>query len=212
MSHLFETVENADLLRFAAENPLAWIVPAADPSAAILMPVLIETEASGVPVSLLGHLPRRGAITGLLGENTRATCLFLGPNAYIPPDWISKPGWAPTWNFVSLKVTGDIRLDPALTDEAVRRAVDHMERPMGAGQVSGQVSGRDSGRDSGGGSDWTVEQMGERYGRLLHRIIGFQMEDIGLTPRFKTGQDETEQSYREVFEALAGHPLQSWMR
>lgn len=191
MSSLFESVPDADILRFVAANPLGWIVPAADPSAAILMPVLMETGADGRPASLLGHLPRRGAITPLLEEDPRATCLFLGPNAYIPPGWVSKPGWAPTWNFVSLKVTGRLSPDASLTEEAVRRLVDHMERPAG--------------------SDWSVAEMGERFEKLLHGIIGFRMDDITLTPRFKTGQDETDASRSEIFNALSGHPLQAWM-
>ncbi len=191
MSTHFTAIPDTDILRFAAENPLAWIVPAADPADAILMPLLMETGAEGAPVTLLGHLPRSGLLTSRLRENPRATCLFLGPHAYIPPGWISKPGWAPTWNFVSLKVTGQIALDDALTEPAVRALTAHMETRAG--------------------SDWTVEQVGPRFEGLLKGIIGFLMQIETLQPRFKIGQDETRASHAEIHAHLSGHPLQSWM-
>ncbi|PKP80193.1 MAG: FMN-binding negative transcriptional regulator [Alphaproteobacteria bacterium HGW-Alphaproteobacteria-18] len=191
MSALYTTVSTADILRFAAENPLAWIVPAADPDDAILMPLLMETGADGAPATLLGHLPRSGPLTVRLRENPRATCLFLGPHSYVSPRWISKPGWAPTWNFVSLKVTGTVTLDDTLTEHAVRTLATHMEAPAG--------------------SDWSIDQVGARLPGLLRGIIGFRMQIEMLQPRFKTGQDESAASQAEIHAHLDGHPLQSWM-
>jgi transcriptional regulator len=191
MSVRFTTVSNTDILRFAAENPLAWVVPHADPDDAVLMPLLMERDASNQPTSVLGHLPRSGRVLSRLSEDPHATCLFLGPHAYIPPGWISKPGWAPTWNFVSLKVSGPITLDDALTEEAVRSLVAHMETRAG--------------------SDWNVEQMGPRFDGLLRGIVGFRMRIDTLQPRFKTGQDETEISHAEIHGHLEGHALQAWM-
>jgi len=191
MSALFTSVPDADILRFAAQYPLAWVVPQAEPGDAVLMPMLMEPDASGRPATLLGHLPRSGHIVSRLNENPRATCLFLGPHAYIPPGWISKPGWAPTWNFLSLKVSGCITLDDGLTEEAVRALVAHMETRAG--------------------SDWRVEQMGPRFHGLLRGIIGFRMRIDTLQPRFKTGQDETETSHAEIHAHLDGHALQDWM-
>ncbi|MFN4185031.1 MAG: FMN-binding negative transcriptional regulator [Hyphomonas sp.] len=191
MSALFTAVPNAELIRFTAENPLAWIVPSAEPADALLMPLLMETGAEGAPSTLLGHLPRSAPLTTRLRENPHVTCLFLGPHAYIPPGWISKPGWAPTWNFVSLKVSGAITLDEALTEPAIRALVAHMETPAG--------------------SDWSVEQVGPRFDALLQGVIGFRMQIDALQPRFKTGQDESETSRAEIHTHLEGHPLQPWM-
>ncbi|MFN3608108.1 MAG: FMN-binding negative transcriptional regulator [Hyphomonas sp.] len=191
MSALYTTVPTADILRFTAENPLAWIVPATDPADAILMPLLLETGAEGAPATLLGHLPRSGPLTARLRENPRATCLFLGPHSFVSPRWISKPGWAPTWNFVSLKVTGTVTLDDTLTEHAVRTLSAHMEAPAG--------------------SDWTIDQVGDRLPGLLRGIIGFRLQIDALQPRFKTGQDETPTSHAEIHAHLDGHPLQPWM-
>ena len=47
MSADFSDVPLSDVLDFAAVHPLAWIVPAAAPSTAMLMPLLIETDGEG---------------------------------------------------------------------------------------------------------------------------------------------------------------------
>lgn len=191
MTSAYEDVSNENIDLFVAENPLAWIVPTGDPSSAILMPLLLELAADGSAASFLGHLPRSAAATYRLREDPRAVVLFLGPNAYIQPSWISKPNWAPTWNFVSLKVTGDILLDGSMSTEAVTRLVEHMENRTTSG--------------------WTVDQIGPRFDGLLRGIIGFRMAIDQLVPRFKVGQDESEESRREIRSALADEPLEKWM-
>lgn len=192
MSAQFENIPLEDVVSFVEAYPLAWIVPVGAPAEARLMPLMMELGADGKPATLLGHLPLKSPATDMLRSNPSAVCLFLGPNAYIPPGWISKPGWAPTWNFVSLKVIGDLMPDESLTEESVRKVVHHME--------------------SRARSDWTVERVGARFEHLLRGIIGFRMRIESLTPRFKTGQDESEQSYAEILSALTGHPLRDWMR
>ena len=191
MSARFTDVPNADILRFTAENPLAWIVPHSEPADAILMPLLVETDSADLPKTLLGHLPRSGRLVSQLSTDPRTTCLFLGPHAYIPPGWISKSGWAPTWNFVSLKITGTTVLDDTLTEDAVRALVAHME--------------------TSSGSRWTVDRVGPRFETLLQGIIGFRIQIDALVPRFKTAQDESDTSRTELHARLEGHPLQSWM-
>ena len=191
MSARFTEVPEAHIIRFVAENPVAWIVPHSEPADAILMPMLLECDAKGRPSTLLGHLPRSGQIVHDLLADARATCLFLGPHSYIPPGWISKPGWAPTWNFVSLKISGKVTPDDALTEEAVRTLVTHME--------------------SRAGSDWTIDRVGARLEGLLRGIIGFRMQIDRIQPRFKTGQDESDQSRSEIQMHLDGHALRAWM-
>ncbi|MFN3312159.1 MAG: FMN-binding negative transcriptional regulator [Hyphomonas sp.] len=192
MTSLFEAVSREDVVRFIGENPVAWIVPVVDPASAILMPLLWEPAAAGDTECLLGHLPRSAPLLDCFRRNTDTVCLFLGPHSYIPPGWVSKPDWAPTWNFVSLKISGRLVLDDGLTEEAVRKLVDHMEILAGSG--------------------WKVENLGERFHTLLKGIIGFRLQIDRIQPRFKVGQDETERSRAEISSALEQHPLQAWMR
>lgn len=192
MSADFSDVPSSDVLDFAAVHPLAWIVPAAAPSTAMLMPLLIETDGEGKPAFVLGHLPRRAEATEVLLQDGSAVFLFLGANAYIQPAWISKPGWAPTWNFLALKISAtDTHVHETLTRPAVETLVNQMERRSGSG--------------------WTVERIGPRYEKLLGAIIGFRASVETIEPRFKLGQDETDTARDEIMNALADHPLSRWM-
>lgn len=193
MSSAFGDVSTDDVVKFAAEFPLAWITPVADPAASLLMPLLIETDPAGQPVSVVGHLPRRAPATELLQQDGRAVFLFLGPNAYIPPAWVSKPGWVPTWNFLSLKILSDqAEIEDSLTRPAVEALVRHMESRQG--------------------SDWSVDDIGERYDTLLNQIIGFRSNITSAQPRFKLGQDETPAVHEEIKQALEPHPMAQWMK
>ena len=190
MTTPFESVTEADMLAFAAQYPLAWVVPVAMPSAAILMPVLVESE-QGQPTALLGHLPRRSEANAAFQQDTAAVVLFLGPNAYIPPGWLSQPHWAPTWNFVSLKVEAEISPSPDLARPAIEQLAQHMEK--------------------GQETPWNTAELGGRYETLLQHVTGFRAPITALHPRFKTGQDETARSWAEIRAALGDHPLAQWM-
>lgn len=170
------------------ESPLCWIVPHAYPAAAILMPVVIETD-DGRPTALLGHLPRRAPATAALANDAKATFLFLGPNAYISPEAAGRRDWAPTWNFVSASVTATVGLDPALTSSSVEAIVGQME----------------------GDDGWNPSGLGDRYDVLLSRITGFRAHIDRLAPRFKLGQDEVEGVRNRLIAETAGTALGAWM-
>ena len=98
MSGDFKKVDQETVCQFVSQYPLAWIVPNVRPEAALLMPVIFKP---GSTTELVGHLPRRAEASAVLKDNPSSTLLFLGPNAYIPTQWVKKSGWGPTWNFTS---------------------------------------------------------------------------------------------------------------
>ncbi|MBY0511882.1 MAG: FMN-binding negative transcriptional regulator [Rhodospirillaceae bacterium] len=191
MTELFQA-DDAALAELIAQHPLAWIVAKSAPESAALMPMLLETDAAGRPVALLGHLPKAHPIVGALTQTPRALFLFLGPNAYISPEWLSNKDWGPTWNFATAQITADIAFDDALTDEALSKLVAHMEK--------------------GRPSPWTIDSLGPRYESLRGRVIGFRATIKQVSPRFKLGQDEKPTVFAEILRGLGDHPLARWMR
>ena len=185
----FSDIPESDVYRFVCENPLAWIVPNTDPSAACLMPLLFEDSQCR---SLFGHLPLHSEAAKVLESGGPVTCLFLGPNSYIPPDWIEKPDWVPTWNFVSAKISGHIVMKPDSTRATVERLVEHMQKRSK--------------------SDWSLARVEHRLEKLLQGIIGFRIEVEAITPRFKVGQDEADATYKNIYSHLQYHPIASWMK
>lgn len=186
MSAHFGAVGDDDVARLIAQMPLCWIVPHGDPAAAILMPVVLEHGHR----SLLGHLPLRAPATEALRSDPRVSFLFLGANGYVSPAHAGIDDWAPTWNFVSAKLTGTVSLDPGLTREAVEAIVALMEGPDG----------------------WNTGAIQHRYDRLAAGIIGFRAAIEKVTPRFKLGQDERPEVRSRLAEALAGSAIAKWMK
>ena len=172
-----------ELGRLIDAAPLAWIVPQAEPQAAILMPVVRERASE----RLLGHLPRRHRAAQALGAGGRAQLLFLGPHGFVSNDVAGVDDWAPTWNFAAASLEADIALDAALTDRALAATVAHLE------------------------PTWTAARMGPRYAALAAQVIGFSATIVTAHPRFKLGQDERPEVRARIIAAFAGTPLGEWM-
>lgn len=188
MSSRFTDVSPESVDRLIREHPLSWIVPHGAPQHAMLMPVLVAAEVQG-GLGLLGHLPKSAKATAALQDNPDATFLILGPNRYISPAMAGQEDWAPTWNFVSLKLSGRVILDESVTRQSVEQLVQHMEGPEG----------------------WTMSSLGPRASNLLSRIIGFRANIDRINPRFKLGQDERPEVQGSTLEALQDDPLVDWV-
>lgn len=186
MSAEFTAVGEDDVAQLIAQMPLCWIVPHGDPAAAILMPVVLEPGHK----SILGHLPVRAPATDALRGNPQASFLFLGANGYVSPADAGIDDWAPTWNFVSAKLTGTIFLDAGLTREAVEAIVALMEGPGG----------------------WNITAIEHRYDALAAGIIGFRGTIEKVSPRFKLGQDERPEVRSRSVNALADQEIGKWMK
>jgi len=186
------TWADADLRDLIADYPLAWIVTRGAEPGASLLPLLLDLDPAGRPVSLTGHFPRSNPQFRQLQENPEALFLFLGPQGYLSPQGLKDKDWAPTWAFASVRIEATVTFDPALTDAAITRLVAHMEQ--------------------GRPEPWTTAHMGPRYQRLREQVVGFRAEIGALAARFKLGQDEREEVFGELVQGLGGGDLPRWMR
>lgn len=191
MSHSF-AAGNDEIARLIDAHPLGWIVAPSAPGAATPMPLLLERDADGAPRSLLGHLPRAHPLVAAFAAEPRGLFLFQGPHGYITPEYLSNKDWAPTWNFAVVVIEADVAFDSVLTDEALRQLVAHMERDRA--------------------EPWRVEAMGARYATLRDRVIGFRATITSCRPRFKLGQDESDEAFAEIVAGLEDDELARWMR
>jgi len=156
------------------------------------LPLLAETGANGEVQAIVGHFARANPHVARAHASPRALICFMGPHGYIPPAWVSKRGWAPTWNYSLAQFEVEIDFQPDRNDAAVRALVAAME---GAGPDA-----------------WTVEAMGDRYRRMLDHVVAFRARVIRADARFKLGQDEAPESFAEILQALGNSPLAQAMR
>ncbi|MFC2952720.1 FMN-binding negative transcriptional regulator [Marinicaulis aureus] len=187
-----ETILDQDIIRLIREHPLAWVLPQDQGVFPVLLPMLVECDATGAPVSLLGHVPKAHPLAVAFKSDGRARFLFLGPHGYISPELVSNKDWAPTWNYAALQIDGDVTIDEKLTDEALGALVEQMEQ--------------------GRASPWSVSMLGDRYDLLRARVVGFRARISNIHARFKLGQDESQTAFGEIVDCLSDPDLSSWMK
>lgn len=196
-NHPFQARSGNDLQRLVAEQPMGWIVSGAgDSFRASLMPFRPWRTENGRILQFASHLPRSNDQVPFLRDRPEANLLFLGPNHYISPSWVSDRRWAPTWNFASAAVRVEIefRDDPKFLRAMLEDLVDGME----------------AGRDNA----WRLEEMGKRYAELSRRIIGFVAHVCETNERYKLGQDERPEVFSEILQGLEAcrhDDLKAWM-
>ena len=108
-------------------------------------------------------------------DGTVLTVSFLGPHAYISPNWYKSSDQVPTWNYVAAEGVGRVR---RLNKDELKAQLE-----MLASQYEGQISAA---------AQWTPRRMpGERMDMLLSAISGFEVELSALQGKLKLSQNKT---------------------
>ncbi|MBB6425055.1 FMN-binding negative transcriptional regulator [Sphingopyxis sp. JAI128] len=186
MTNLYAPRSAADIEQLIADYPLAWLV-SRDFHASPL-PLLAETDGGGAVVALFGHCARRNPLVADFTADPRGLVLFNGPAGYVPTSLLSKPDWAPTWNYAVLRFIVEIEFVEGETQDAIERLVSKMED--GA---------------------WSTASLGTRYGKMLDQIIAFRAHVRSAEHSFKLGQDESAHGFAEIVAGHSDRTLAVWM-
>ena len=186
MTALYNPRDAADVRKLIADYPLAWLV-SRDFHASPL-PLIAETDADGAVTALFGHCARRNPLVGDFRTDPRGLILFTGPQAYVPTALLSKPDWAPTWNYAVLRFKVEVEFVEGETQDAIERLVAKMED--GA---------------------WSTASLGPRYEKMLGQIIAFRAHVRSAEHSFKLGQDESPQGFAEIVAGHSDRTLAAWM-
>ena len=186
MTALYNPRDAADVRKLIADYPLAWLV-SRDFHASPL-PLIAETDADGAVTALFGHCARRNPLVGDFRTDPRGLILFTGPQAYVPTALLSKPDWAPTWNYAVLRFKVEVEFVEGETKDAIERLVAKMED--GA---------------------WSTASLGPRYEKILDQIIAFRAHVRSAEHSFKLGQDESPQGFAEIVAGHSDRTLAAWM-
>jgi transcriptional regulator len=187
----FDHWTNRDIVDLVDAHPLALVV-GAGAAAATPLPMLIETDADGRPVSLLGHFAKRNPQVAQIRATPRTMFLFMGPHGYISPELVTTTrDWAPTWNYVFARIVADVEFDETLNDEAITRLVAKMEHDRT--------------------QPWAPAELGDRFAQLKAHVIAFRAPIVEIDARFKLGQDERPEVLSDIVEG-SDTALAEWMR
>lgn len=119
------------------------------------------------------HPARANPLSQIL-DAAKARLAFLGPHAYVSPDWYAAPGQVPTWNYIAAEASGPIK---RLDEGALRRHLDDLATQEEA--ALGRLS------------PWSVAKVDPaRISQLLGAIIGFELTVESLEGKRKLSQNK----------------------
>jgi transcriptional regulator len=146
-------------------------------------PVIVdETKPLG---TLRFHLARGNPVTAL-ADGARLRFSFLGPDAYVSPDWYQTHALVPTWNYIAVEGAGVAR---KLDDD-------------GLGALLADLSGIEEAQLAPK-KPWTMDKVPQaRVEALLNGIEGFAVALETLEGKFKLSQDKKSEDLAGVIAGL----------
>lgn len=146
-------------------------------------PVIVDTEPPPFGTARF-HLARSNPLAELPDQEMRV--LFLGPDAYVSPDWYEGKGFVPTWNYIAVEGSGRAR---TLDKNELRRllielssAHEELLHPK---------------------APWTLGEISEtRLTALMETICGFAIALHTLEGKFKLSQDKSPADVAGVISGL----------
>jgi transcriptional regulator len=138
--------------------------------------------------TLTAHLARENPHWQAFDGTTEALVMFMGPNAYVSPQWYESPVNAGTWNYATVHVYGAPRIVSetdamlALMERFVQHYEGRFATPRG------------------------INLQEERKYRLLGRIVGIEVPITRVQPKAQMNQNRSLTDQRLVAEHLATLP------
>jgi transcriptional regulator len=136
------------------------------------LPLLLDAEA-GI---LRGHVARANAVWKHWQLGAKALAIFLGPHAYVSPNWYptkAETGKAvPTWNYLTVHARGTITLfdDPDW--------------------LRGHVAALSDTHEAGRSDPWAITDAPSAYiESLVKAIVGIEIAITGLEGKWKLSQN-----------------------
>lgn len=176
----FRVDDTSELAAFIEARRFATLVVAGEngPQAAHI-PMIINRDASGAPVSLEGHVARGNPVAGIAATPVRALAIFSGADAYVTPSlYLSKREHGkvvPTWNYIAVHVAGVVEVfnDAEALRRQVSRITDMMEQPAAA--------------------PWAVSDAPDDYiSKMLNAITGVRLTIEAIEGVRKLSQNRPE--------------------
>jgi transcriptional regulator len=140
-----------------------------------------EGPMGGVRFHLAGNNPVAAIV-----DSTQVVFSFLGPDAYVSPDWYDTPGRVPTWNYIAVEGRGAARR--LNSDELRQLLVD-----LSVAEENELLPKK----------PWTIDKVPEKkMGALMNAIVGFSVGLEALEGKFKLSQNVTPEDAEGVMRGL----------
>lgn len=178
-------VEDLDTVHgWLEERPFGTLVAPGPPLAVGHVPFVLD-RGMGPSGGFRAHTPIRDPISEVLATGAEVLAVFLGPLAYVSPDWYGEPAFG-TYNFVAIHATC---VPTPIVDE--REVRDHLR----------ELTDRHQARIHGTPAAWEPT-LAARYDGLRPHIAPFRLRIVHLEAKAKLGQHRSAEDRRGVIAGL----------
>ena len=182
----FAMTDPAELRRVIERHPWATLVTHTDEGLVASHYVVLLDDGRD-DLTVVGHVGRPDDLIHDLGER-ELLISFQGPHGYISPGWYGDVAAVPTWNFVSVHLTG---VPEILSDEENLRVLERM------------VEVFESRRDDPRGM-WTPPNDEAFVRRLAAGTRGFRLTPTKVVAKRKLSQNKPFETVENVLAELEG--------
>ena len=146
-------------------------------------PVVLDAQEGRGTIRF--HLARANPVAAL-ADGARLSVSFIGPDAYVSPDWYETRTLVPTWNYM------------AVEGEGIARRLDRDRLLALLTDLSAQEENKLRPK-----TPWTVDKLPDaRREALLNAIDGFALTFETLQGKFKLSQDKGPADFAGVLLGL----------
>lgn len=179
----FEITDHRVIEQFIKENGLATLVSkGSEFPVGTHIPLELEINEKGQKV-LWGHISKANPQWKDFQKDENVLVIFLSSvNHYISSSWYNHPN-APTWNYMSVHVTGKITIiEGDKLWESVRRLTNRYEQKS-ANPVS-------------------LDTLPASVQQQMNGIVGFEIIIDKMEAAFKLSQNRNEEDYKNIIKEL----------
>jgi transcriptional regulator len=175
---------------FAAVRGFGTVIAVVDGlPVAVHVPFLTTEDANNRRLEF--HVARANPIGTRLAKATKALVVVAGPDSYVSPDWYLTPNQVPTWNYVSVHISGTAK---ALPRDRVREHID---------SLSARFENRLAPK-----RPWTTAKMpASQVEKMMTAIIPIELDVEHVEAQWKLNQNKSRSDRANVMRMLAssGH-------
>lgn len=181
----FKDPDRHALLEFMDKHPFAFMSGSflSGKPVATQLPVLFEER--GGDLYLQGHIMRNTDHHKAFTENPEVLLVFTGPDCYVSASWYSQPQIGSTWNYMSVHVSGRLRvMSPEERIDLMRKLSLKFE-------------------NGNRHSPTVYDNLPESFlTKMMPAIEGFELKAQKLNHVFKLSQNRDEASYLNIIAQL----------
>ncbi|WP_299193573.1 FMN-binding negative transcriptional regulator [uncultured Litoreibacter sp.] len=149
------------------------------------IPFLLDPDGTSAEL----HLVRSNPIARLCKNPLPCVITALGPDSYISPDWYETPDQVPTWNYVSVRITGVLYPMPTEDMHAVLdRLSEHFETLLLPKRP------------------WTTSKLTDGVmEKMMRMILPYRMEVTKIEGTWKLGQNKPDEVRVKAAQGVAAY-------